>query len=746
MVRRARMIPLFLLFALAPQVSAQEGEVLSLEKYLDWEWVADPRISPDGSRIVYTRSWVDQQDDRRASSVWVMNADGSRARFLLEGSSPRWSPDGTRIAFLNDSQIFVRWMDAEGATTQITRLEESPSDIAWSPDGTHISFVMTVPSDESWPIDMPSPPEGASWTEAPKIVTRLTYRRDRRGYIDDGFQHLFLVPAEGGTPRQLTDGDWNHSAPQWMPDGSEIVFQSLRIEDSEDIDQTWRESEIYAVNVRSREIRQITDHRGPDGSPVPSPDGRLIAYQANDWSDDTYVETGLYVMNADGSGSRRIGSELGRRLSGVTWARDGSGVYFTAAMTGNSNLWFAPVIGEPRAVTSGNHMLAVTTVDERGQAVGTLTSYHEAGDVISFGLDSPGDIRQLTRVNDDILADVRLGEVEEIWYKSVDDFDIQGWVIKPPDFDPSERYPLILAIHGGPHGMYNVGFNFGWQNHAANGYVVLYTNPRAQLGLRQPLRQRDQERLSGQGLQRPDERSRRGDRPGLRRHRQHVRLWLLRGRRADLMGRRPHRPLPRGVRQLSGHQLAVVRRHDRRSHLVQELRALPLGRPLGAPAPLAADVRGQRDHAHHAHDRRDGPPHADGADRGVLPGAAGPEGPGGHGALQGRMARHLEHPLQLPAHPALPAQLVREVDDADAGYGGRRPLKPTPVRRQRSPGMVPGAPFSCWCVDQDPLRDRGDHPAAAVRSRRDRVAGPRVSLLSSLSLAVGRVSRLLERV
>ena len=276
MVRRARMTPLFLLLALAPQagVSAQEGgEVLSLDKYLDWEWVADPRISPDGSRIVYTRSWVDQQEDRRASSVWVMNADGTRARFLLEGSNPRWSPDGTRIAFLRDAQIFVRWMDAEGATTQITRLEESPSNIAWSPDGTHISFVMTVPSDERWAIDMPAAPEGARWTEGPKIVTRLTYRRDRRGYIDDGFQHLFLVPAEGGTPRQLTDGDWNHSAPQWMPDGSEIVFQSLRIEDSEDIDKTWRESEIYAVDVRSRAIRQITDHRGPDGSPVPSPTG-----------------------------------------------------------------------------------------------------------------------------------------------------------------------------------------------------------------------------------------------------------------------------------------------------------------------------------------------------------------------------------------------------------------------------------------------------------------------------------------
>ena len=137
-------------------------------------------------------------------------------------------------------------------------------------------------------------------------------------------------------------------------------------------------------------------------------------------------------------------------------------------------------------MTSGNHMLAVSSVDERGQAVGTLTSYHEPGDVVSFALDSPDNIRQLTRVNADILADVELGEVEEIWYKSVEDFDIQGWIIKPPDFDPSQSYPLILAIHGGPHGMYNVGFNFGWQDHAANGYVVLYTNPRGSSGYGSP--------------------------------------------------------------------------------------------------------------------------------------------------------------------------------------------------------------------------------------------------------------------
>ena len=289
-------------------------------------------------------------------------------------------------------------------------------------------------------------------------------------------------PPTRGTARQLTDGDFNHSAPAWMPDGSEIVFQSLRIEDTEDLEQTWRESEIYAVDVRSRRVRQITDRRGPDGSPVPSPDGRSIAYQGRDWSDATYVETGLYVMSADGSGSRRIAGELGRSLSNVTWASDGSGVFFNSAMRGTSNLWFVPVDGEPRAITEGNHLLSVSSIDDRGNAVGTLTSYHEPGDIVSLLLEGAPDLRPLTRVNSDVLAGVKLGEVEEIWYESVDDFDIQGWIIKPPYFDPSQQYPLILAIHGGPHGMYGVGFNFGWQDHAANGYVVLYTNPRGSSG------------------------------------------------------------------------------------------------------------------------------------------------------------------------------------------------------------------------------------------------------------------------
>ena len=483
---------LVLIAATLPSLASSQTDAdtkkLTLEMYLDLESVSNPQISPDGARIVYTRGWVDKMNDRRESSIWIMNADGNKNHFLVDGSGPLWSPDGTRITYTakgepEGSQIFVRWMDDEGATTQITRLEKGPGGIAWSPDGESISFSMNVDGEPAWSVNPPGRPDGATWTEGPKVVTRADYRQDRQGFIDEGWQHVFVVPAEGGTPRQLTNGDWNHSTGRWTADGSELLFSSLRTEDSE---LSWRESEIYAVNVATEEIRQLTTRRGQDTGPLPSPRGDLIAYRGSDFNTDTYRNSGVYVMNLDGSGSRLISGDFDRNINSMEWAHDGSGVYVTISYQGARNVHFISVQGVVSEVTSGAHMLGLSSFTDQGFAVATLSGPQVPADIVSFDLDGPISFRQLTNVNDDIMAGVTLGDVEEIWYESLDGFQIQGWVIKPPDFDPGEKYPLMLSIHGGPHGMYNVGFNFAWQEHAANGYVILYTNPRGSSGYGSP--------------------------------------------------------------------------------------------------------------------------------------------------------------------------------------------------------------------------------------------------------------------
>ena len=468
---------------------------LTLDRYMDTEGVADPRISPDGGRIVYGRSWIDPMTDDRKSSLWIMDADGSRDRFLTDGSSPRWSPSGDRIAFLacgtpggdrtaleecgegSKRQIWVRHMDAEGAVTQVTRLTENASDIAWSPDGERIAFEMLVPDRDRWAVDLPGKPEGATWTEEPRVVERLDYRQDRRGYEPEGRTHIFVVDAEGGTPRQLTHGDFDHGGPEWTPDGNTIVFDGLRHPEA---DWIWRESEIYAVDVDTREIRRLTDRRGPDRSPVVSPDGRRIAYVGHDSVRNTYIASTLYVMNADGSDPRPLTADLDRSPSDVRWSPDGEAIYFTAEDQGAMNLHVVSLDGDVRRLSEGEHEFRASDL-AGSRVVGVLSGPHLPEDVVAF------DARQrrferLTSVNEDLLADVRLGEVEEIRYPSADGLEIQGWIVKPPDFDPSETYPLILHIHGGPHAMYGWDFSWSFQNFAANGYVVLYTNPRGSSG------------------------------------------------------------------------------------------------------------------------------------------------------------------------------------------------------------------------------------------------------------------------
>jgi len=488
------------LFTPAPAAAQEEGDRLTLDLYMEMESANDPRISPDGTRVVYARQWIDAMTDARKSVLWIMNADGSRNRFLVNGSSPRWSPSGDRLAFLacgtpggdpgamtecgedTERQIFVRIMEGEGegSVTQVTRLTEGASNLAWSPDGTRIAFDMHVEEEQEFTIRLPGRPDGARWTEDPRVVDRLNWRQDRQGPLPRGHRQIFTVPTEGGTPRQITRGPYDHGGPVWSPDGSTIYFDGLR---KEDADWEMWESEIYAVDVERREIRALTDRNGPDGDPAVSPDGRLIAYTGADSTGFTYLTDELYVMEADGSNPRRLAEGLDRQPDDLIWAEDGSGVYFTAENEGTEDLYYAGLDGSVSRVTDGTHVLRTSDIQD-GIAVATRSTPHRPDDVVSFRVrgGERAQPRWLTALNEDVLRDVALGEVEEIRYTSTDGLEIQGWIVKPPDFDPSETYPLILRIHGGPWAMYDVGFSFSYQNHAANGYVVLYTNPRGSTG------------------------------------------------------------------------------------------------------------------------------------------------------------------------------------------------------------------------------------------------------------------------
>lgn len=483
----------FLIFPSSNLVAQGNDVYLQVADYLEWESVRDPQISPDGAQIVYTRRWVNKLEDRWESDLWIVDSGGAKHRFLVKGSEPTWSPDGTRIAYLAEGepggkQVFVLWLDT-GKPTQVTHVVKPPGDLAWSPDARRLAFTMRSPEADEWAIDMPKKPEDAKWTKEPRIVEGVYFRQDGRGFMEEGYLHLFVVPADGGTPRQLTKGRWNVGARivgldfgatiDWTPDGKWIVFDGLR--EVKDL-RLYRRSHLYKVNVESREIKQITSDKGPWTSPVVSPDGSLIAFTGYPWTDQTYRAEDLWVIGIDGSDQKMVGS-LDRTIEQLHWAPDNGGIYFTSADRGSRNIYCASLEDQSvQQLTEGVHMLSLSSLSENGIATGVLSSPYEPGDVVRFSLPQGEPVTFMTRVNLDILSQKHLGELEELWYESADGTRIQGWVVKPPDFSSSEEYPLILHIHGGPHAMYSVSFNFSFQNLAAGGYLVLYTNPRGSTG------------------------------------------------------------------------------------------------------------------------------------------------------------------------------------------------------------------------------------------------------------------------
>jgi acylaminoacyl-peptidase len=460
------------------------------------EMATDPQISASGKQIVYVRHFNDIMADRRHSNLWIINRDGSENRPLTTGnhndSSPRWSPDGTQLAFISDrdgsAQIYRRWMDT-GQTAKLSNIPTPPGGIAWSPDARWISFTAHVADVPQPLIKMPAMPEGAKWAEPAKVIDKLIYRFNAVGYLKPGYTHLFVLPSEGGTPRQISHGKFQHaeaafnaSEAVWTNDGKSLLMSANRHENYE-LEPI--NTEIYEFSVATGEAKALTDRNGPDGGPKVSPDGRRIAYVGFDDKLQGYQVRRLYVMNRDGSDPRVISGEFDRDVDRPVWGPDGNSIYFLADDQGNTGLYGITLEGKVRQIArnvgSGNSAYgrggSITIADD-GTIAFTTCRPDLPGDVtVARGAD--GATQVITHVNDDLLTHKTLGQVEEVWYtSSKDDRKIQGWIIKPPGFDPAKKYPLILEIHGGPFANYGDRFDLEKQLMAAAGYVVLYTNPR----------------------------------------------------------------------------------------------------------------------------------------------------------------------------------------------------------------------------------------------------------------------------
>lgn len=463
-------------------------QLLDKETYMEMESVRSPNISPDGKHILFARGWVDKMNDRLRSNLWIVDIEGLRVRELTHGNwrdfSPVWSPDGKKIAFLSDrdgtTQIHVLWLDTR-EVAQLTHLEREPDSLRWSPNGKILAFTMFIPDEKKMlPVKLPDKPRGAEWAKPAIIIDRLSWRRDGRGPIPKGFSHIFVIDAElGGTPQKITSGDYSHNDPQWSADGKRIYFSAIRKPEAE---YQRGDSEIYSVDLDTLDIKTLTDRKGPDREARVSPDGKWIAYTGYDDKNYTRHLSKLYLMDTQGEKKRLLAGDFPNSPSSITWAPDGSGLYYLMAEKGVSNLYFIAVSGKIKTITEAVHYLSGLSIAKNGQVATTRSTFHKPGYLVTFNLTKPGEIKKLVDVNEDVLANVKLGEVEELWFKSPDGFDLQGWLIKPPEFNPEKKYPMILYIHGGPWAMYSVRFSWPWQNFAANGYAVLYMNPRGSTG------------------------------------------------------------------------------------------------------------------------------------------------------------------------------------------------------------------------------------------------------------------------
>jgi len=471
---------------------AADPSILEPRDLFDLEWADGPALSPDARTVVYQRSGYDIMLDRRTSRLWQVEVDSGRHTPLgadASGTNVVFSPDGARIAWVAQvdgrAQIVVRWMDS-GEQSALGWLPQAPSELAFSPDGRQLAFSMLVESDATATTALPAKPEGAQWAPAAKYIDRLAYRADGAGYLRPGYRHVFVIPSEGGTPRQISQGDFNYRSPVWSRDGHSLYVVSNQ---SPEWEYQPTESEIYRLEIASGALTALTDRRGPDMNPALSPDGKQLAYVGYDDIGKGHQVTHLYVLDVQSGVARALTAEFDYPVANPYWERSGRGVFFSYERHGRGHIAW---------VSANGGRVETLSDDFGGTSIGrpyTGGQFSVAGDKVAYTRDSPErpaelaivqrgrKSKVLTDLNVDVLGHKQLGQVEEFWFKSsADGLDVQAWLVKPPQYREGQRYPLLLEIHGGPYAAYGPRFAAETQLYASAGYAVLYVNPRGSTG------------------------------------------------------------------------------------------------------------------------------------------------------------------------------------------------------------------------------------------------------------------------
>ena len=464
---------------------------LSPEDLYEFRFLTDAQISPDGARVAYSVKTANPRRDGYLGAIWLVSADGSTSPVQItagtaQDSSPRWSPDGSELAFTSDRgevpkgrkrpprNVFALDL-AGGEARQLTRFGDDCSDLVWAPDGGHLAFVVRDPKASTDDED------------AVRVYDRARYRSDEGGLSDGRRKHIWIVGVDGSAPRRVTDGDWDDGQPEFSPDGREIAFVSNRTE-RRDLNTV---ADIHVVTL-SGATRQITDGEGSYGNPSWSPDGAVITAYGTEcaigssarnihiWAFPKRGGTGKNLLEGwDRSVGSSVISDMRAHAQTLppAWTGDGR-ILFLGSDQGTANAYScASAGGDVRAETVGAHQVVAWSLDRSlrrfAAIVATAT---DPGNLVVGEVGGP--MRKATCLNDELLGSRYIAAPERVEFTGADGWKIEGWLMKPRDFDPAKKWPLVLEIHGGPHTAYGHSFFHEFHLLAGRGYVVLFTNPR----------------------------------------------------------------------------------------------------------------------------------------------------------------------------------------------------------------------------------------------------------------------------